>query len=375
MKLTNIQALRACAALMIVVFHCGIDTTRLAAAAGDAKLFNEQVWWEGIPIFFTISGFIMVVTSAQTFGSLSAALDFMRRRIVRIVPLYWLVTTVALATVLVAPKLLAQAAPDNHLYIAASYLFWPCMRLNGDVRPLAAMGWTLNLEMFFYVVFAGCLLFRRGLGILLLFASLGLLVAARVSGLLQGVALNFWGDPIVLGFLSGAAVGVAFNNGWRLSGLAAATLAAIGFAVIFLGWIPGGAQSAFWRPAAEAVNSALILTAVALGPQIDDKWRLWRGALRCGDASYSLYLVNPFFLEPLYLLWLKGPLAKLPLWMFIPVGIAVSVLAALATYQCFERPVTRWLNRKKIPNLASVFGPGSRLRGGSIVPGWMAFSK
>jgi peptidoglycan/LPS O-acetylase OafA/YrhL len=28
------------------------------------------------------------------------------------------------------------------------------MRLTGNVRPLATPGWTLNLEMFFYVIFS-----------------------------------------------------------------------------------------------------------------------------------------------------------------------------------------------------------------------------
>ena len=40
MKLSNIQVLRACAALMLVVYHCGIETARLSVAAGGGSLFN-----------------------------------------------------------------------------------------------------------------------------------------------------------------------------------------------------------------------------------------------------------------------------------------------------------------------------------------------
>ena len=81
MKLPNIQALRACAALMLVVYHCGIETARLSATADGDGLFNVDPWGEGVPIFFAISGFIMVVTAAETFGSRLAAIDFIRRRI------------------------------------------------------------------------------------------------------------------------------------------------------------------------------------------------------------------------------------------------------------------------------------------------------
>ncbi len=346
MKLPNIQILRACAALMIVVYHCGIETERLSAVVGGGKLFDEAAWGSGVPLFFAISGFIMVVTSARAFGSSSAAIDFIRRRLIRIVPLYWLVTTIALAGILLVPSL-SKAPPGDPLYVVASYLFWPYMRLTGDIRPLATPGWTLNLEMLFYVVFAVSLLFRRGVGLSLLFASLGLLVAARVSGLLPGVALNFWGDPIVLGFLFGAAVGIAYVNGLRLSGLSAVMLIAIGFGIMFLSWAPTGAEDSLSLRLAEAAPATLVLIGIALGPQVDASQNIWRFGLAIGNASYSLYLVQEFLLRLLSLSWFKGPLAILPLWTFIPIGVAITVLVALMMYRYFENPVTRWLNGDK----------------------------
>jgi peptidoglycan/LPS O-acetylase OafA/YrhL len=356
MKLSNVQALRACAALMIVVFHCGIETERLSALTGGGKLFREQAWGEGVPIFFAISGFIMVVTSASAFGSFAAAVDFMRRRIIRIVPLYWTVTTMALVALLIAPGLMTKTPPGDHAYIVSSYLFFPYLRLDGEIRPLAAMGWTLNLEMLFYTIFAACLVLRYSRAIIALFATLGLLVAARVAGLLPGTALNFWGDPIVLDFLAGAAVGIAFNSGWRVSGITALALATAGFALIFLCWIPEGEQSELPRRLAEAAPAIIIFVAAALGPQIDDKWKLWRGALAIGDASYSLYLWNPFALMLLYVLWHRAPFTLLPLWTFIPVGIAVAVASSLVSYRYFEKPVTRWLSGRKAARVPAGLG-------------------
>jgi exopolysaccharide production protein ExoZ len=345
-KLANIQILRACAALMIVVYHCGIETGRLAESSGGTRLFDETAWGSGVPLFFAISGFIMVVTSAKTFGSASGAFDFMRRRIFRIVPLYWMVTTVAVAVAVASPHL-SNAPPGDHLYFVASYLFWPYMCLTGYVRPVATPGWTLNLEMMFYVVFAVGLMFRQRVGLLLLFASLGLMVLARVCGLLPGVVLNFWGDPIVLGFLFGAAIGIVFNNGVQLSGLSTIALAVVGFSALFFLPVPPGAEDDVGPRLASAIPSTLILIAFALGPQVNHKSNLWRPALLIGDASYSLYLVHAFLLRSLFFAWAKGPLGKLPLWTFIPIGIAMAVLAALTTYWWFEKPVTRWLNNKK----------------------------
>ncbi len=343
-RLPNVQILRAIAAMMIVVHHCGIETARLAAKSGGGPLFNEEPWGSGVPIFFAISGFIMVVTSAHSFGSPGAAFDFMRRRIIRIVPLYWLVTTVGLGALLAMPSFM-KVLPNDYGYIISSYLFWPAIRLTGDVRPLATPGWTLNLEMFFYVVFAVGLLFPRRVGLPFLFASLGLLVAARVAGLFSGVVLNFWGDPIVLGFLSGAALGVVYNRGFRLSGRAAAALAIVSFAVLWQVDVSGPEDSLFAR-FAFAAPSAFVLAGFALGPQLDERWRFWWPALIVGDASYSLYLVHEFVLRPIYLVWQKVIPDAISLWLFIPLGFGVSLFVALTTYYCFEKPVTRWLNAK-----------------------------
>jgi peptidoglycan/LPS O-acetylase OafA/YrhL len=52
-------------------------------------------------------------------------------------------------------------------------------------------------------------------------------------------------------------------------------------------------------------------------------------------------------LRPLYLAWQKGALETVPLWSFVPVGVAVSLVAALATYYLFEKPVTRWLSGRR----------------------------
>jgi peptidoglycan/LPS O-acetylase OafA/YrhL len=338
---------------MIVVFHCGIESGRLAELSGSEKLYNVDPWGAGTSLFFAISGFIMIVTTAAAFGSPAAALHFMGRRLIRIVPLYWALTTFMLIVVTVAPSLMTKVSGADNMYIVESYLFWPSMRLTGDMRPLATQGWTLNLEMLFYVVFAVALLFSRRTGLAVIFGSLGLLVAARVGGLLPGAVLNFWGHPIVLGFLFGAAIGLFYNRGFRLAGRWAVPLLAVGFGALFLPWRPSGDEADLLPCLGASIPSAVVLAAVALGPQINDRRRLWMPALLVGDASYSLYLLHPFLLRPIYLIWLKGSLGSiLPLWVFVPAGIATALAAAVVTYWYFERPLTRWLNGLRIGHLA-----------------------
>jgi peptidoglycan/LPS O-acetylase OafA/YrhL len=344
-RLSNIQILRACAALMIVIYHCGIETGRLAASSGHDRLFDETPWGLGVPLFFSISGFIMVVTTADMSGSPTVALDFMRRRLIRIVPLYWAVTTVSLLAALILPSLMSKVPPGDNFYVVASYLFWPAMRLGGEIRPLATPGWTLNLEMLFYVLFAVALLLPRRQGMALIFAWLALLVTVRINGWLPGVALNFWGDPIVLGFLSGAAIGILYSRGLRLPKPWAAICLVLGVAALFQHWPPDTAEDGLLKRLADGAPAAFLLTAFALGPQIKGRGRLWFAALLIGDASYSLYLLQEFLLRLLSMAWVKTAAGSFaPLWAYLPIGVIISLIACVVTYRSFEQPVTRWLN-------------------------------
>lgn len=54
-----------------------------------------QIGGAGVDIFFNIFGFIMFHTNRDVFGCAGAAIVFLKPRILRIVPLYWLCTAFA----------------------------------------------------------------------------------------------------------------------------------------------------------------------------------------------------------------------------------------------------------------------------------------
>src|SRR5262245_61954213 len=91
--LTSVQALRALAALLVLVGHTVSNINRAAAATGaPTPAIVHLPGGFGVDLFFAISGFIMVVSSEQLFGLPGAGRTFLERRLVRIVPLYWLAT-------------------------------------------------------------------------------------------------------------------------------------------------------------------------------------------------------------------------------------------------------------------------------------------
>ena len=108
----------------------------------------------GVDIFFVISGFIMVYT---TMDREITPWSFMADRIARIVPAYWAATLGVFFLALVAPSLL-QTSHMQWGELFKSLVFVPFRKANGLVQPVLFVGWTLNYEMFFYLMFAAGLL-------------------------------------------------------------------------------------------------------------------------------------------------------------------------------------------------------------------------
>ena len=347
MRFSNVQILRAVAALMIVVYHCGIEMPEIAAQTGRVWSLDFTSFGAGVPLFFAISGFIMVTTS-RGFGSLTGAADFMRRRIVRIVPLYWAVTTAALCAAIAAPQLFKVSLADTG-YLAGSFLFWPAMRITGEIRPLATPGWTLNLEMMFYAVFAVSMLLPRRAGLAATFAVLGALVLARLAGLLAGVPAMFWSDPIILGFLAGMALALLRESGLALTAREAGMTTALGALMLFHPRMTGLEETDLLPRVLDAIPCAIVLAGATLGPQIGEKTLLARLLVPIGDASYSLYLTHEFLLRAMRMAWTKLLGAAAPVSLYLPAGIIAATVLALLVYSCFERPVTRRLSRPWFP--------------------------
>ena len=135
-RVQTIQALRAVAALLVVVYH--------AFDMWDLRIGPGLSWTNGaagVDIFFVVSGFVMVVSSQRLLSQPRGWLTFMRHRIVRIVPLYWLLTTLKLALVVFFADLALRSNLDLD-YVVRSYLFLPVVDSAGHFRPLLSVGWT-----------------------------------------------------------------------------------------------------------------------------------------------------------------------------------------------------------------------------------------
>lgn len=280
-KFLTIQYLRGLAAMFVLASHA------LLYPLVEHNRDFGRLGWLGVILFFVISGFIMVAVTGE---GRFAPLEFLRRRFIRVVPMYWTATLVAAALAYFAPHLFKTTVYDG-TQLLLSLLFIPFHNaVSGGIHPLYKLGWTLNYEMFFYLCFALLAFLGVGARVIWLTLAFATLVVLGVIFEPQSAIPQFYTSYMPLAFCAGAWLGLATLRGKvgtmpqkliyvaMVIGLAALVE---GFAwghevvedgVAFIGFV--------------IFASALVLLAVRLEPVLP------RVALleRIGDASYSIYL-------------------------------------------------------------------------------------
>jgi exopolysaccharide production protein ExoZ len=366
MKLVPIQVLRAAAALAVAMLHAQYEAGLLAATSGRPfRPFDLLPWEAGVDVFFVISGFVMVFASRRMFGRGWGGPEpvmrvFLARRIARVVPLYWLATTLYLGLALASPGIVNVAPSPG--FVVASYAFWPAARPDGLVQPLYSLGWTLNFEMFFYLLFALALPWPRRTAVLVVTMAQAVLVAV-VAARGAPLPLSFWGDPIVLEFVLGMALGLARTEGLLLGPSARLALGALGLVLFAL--VEAGFGSALPRALVFGLPAGCLVAACGLGREhaLAEETRLTRIAAIVGDASYALYLTHPFVVRGLRRLI---ELANLDIavgpWPFVALALVAALAASIGVHLLIERPVTATTRRLLEPRSSRAEPRGSPAR-------------
>jgi len=299
----------------------------------------------GVDIFFAISGFIMVVTTAPSWGAHGAGAAFMERRLIRLVPLYWLATCMRLGLLLVFPGLVRHT--KLHLWhTIASFLFIPAWNFAHIPSPVLPVGWTLSYELLFYILFATALIFscrpiRWATGLLLLAVGIGYFRTPAWGA--APVVLN----SVLIEFIFGMAIGYATLRGIRLSKSTAAPVFLVALAVLVSTDIARAGSPP--RVLLWGIPAAIILLAsVSVEEQVARPLAGLPNTL--GDASYAIYLFHIFALEAMWVAFDKFHLTPhIGDITAIVCGTAVSALLGVATHFYVEKPMME-LIRSKIPS-------------------------
>ncbi len=335
--LNGIQSLRAFAAYAVVAYHVfeGLH-------AVNPETFPRFVLGQaGVDLFFVISGFIMVhITRAAS----ETPVGFMSKRIARIVPLYWVVTAATVAAAVFAPWAFPaiNLAPES---IAASFFFVPHPNTVGTPVPVHVVGWTLNFEMMFYLLFAVSMMISSRWRVPIVIALIA--IGGAVARLFEGPIAEFYGYYVAFNFAYGCIIAVAINSSivrkitrnvvmWPFA------LAAVAYLVLL---VPDISNFSPYRALYYGLPATvLVFACVAQDLHRTPVRKTWLNHL--GDTSYSAYLLHPLVITAFVGVIdrtigfdLTGGL------IFFAGTMIVTAIVAAASFVWIERPSNHLLRR------------------------------
>ena len=283
MKLNNLQILRGISALLVCFYHFRESINFDHLKLGEILFSKGSI---GVPIFFVISGFIMTFTTKNLLFSKErsikkSVISFYKKRVIRIVPLYYLLT---LGWMIIGGTFFTYFSGDLLDRFIHSILFLP----QKDTFPVLYLGWSLNYEMFFYLIFGISLLFKENR----YFFIIGFFILSYLIGLFFKFENAFYKmatDFLNFYFISGIILALLLHK-FTLSRKAALSLCTGGILLF---------SFYFFRQNIEIGEfvSLIIITFFVLSFLIlDFNFQLKgnRFFVFLGDISYSLYLSHPF---------------------------------------------------------------------------------
>ncbi|WP_370556405.1 acyltransferase [Edwardsiella tarda] len=351
-KLTSLQVVRGVAALLVVFFHYRFflkDNGAMTPAFWD-KLLSPGII--GVNIFFVLSGFIMVCSANKYPKGIESFKLFVKNRVIRIVPLYYFGLLVAF---LLGGAMSTFHYPQKVENLISSLTFTV---YDNNISPhyiddggMYNVRWTLNYEMYFYFVFAVCLLFKFRLAFLLAwFISLTQLIPALIGFTptlsISGYSFNhatygFLTNPIALEFVIGVIFGLLYLKVKR--GLREYSFLKYGFypaSVFLVALIYMGGISPLDILASAIIG--FIILSLALYKRVTSKIAITFAYI--GDISYSLYLLH----NPIGSAIFKRADGINHPYFWFGITVLASIVVSHFTYKYIEVALTRFLKSKLV---------------------------
>lgn len=319
-RIESIEVLRFVAALLVVFVH--------------VPTIGQGRFGFGVDIFFVISGYVMMLSTARSTDR------FFLKRVIRVVPTYWIFTLMTFGIAIALPGVLANTSGDlSHLL--KSLFFIPFEKNAGGFYPILHVGWTLNYEMFFYALFAISLLFTHRFRAELTTALI--VTVMLVTHQMPETVAGFYSELIIVEFVFGMIVYKIVN------GDDVKPMILIGF----LAYLPllvfdaAGSGSELrklggdeFRGYLRGIPAALIVFATI---HLLAGRKLPRLLTLLGGASYALYLSHIFVIGVIWKLFVDRNTGEVALVFWSIVAVVASIAFSVVFFALVEKPLSTLL--------------------------------
>jgi exopolysaccharide production protein ExoZ len=340
-KLSLIQGLRGVASLLVVLFHTSEQFKEKFNQNFLLNVFNFG--FSGVDIFFVLSGFIIMYAHKTQIGDFKKIIPFLRKRLIRIYPIYWLLVS----GLLIVTTFLTGISNFNinSSNILKTYLLLP------NHFMVIGVTWSLSNELFFYAAFICAFLFKNKLVFRSICLAYVLIVfwynIFNVSVNAQQNWLSCVLAPQNIEFLFGILVALIYkkvNIGWSkifiISGIILFLSSSFLYALPSFNMFGFNRVVFFGLPSlclllgCTSLENTMVLTPIKLITSL-------------GDASYTLYLIHlpliAFGLRIIKSFAINNTIFS----QLISLGlVAFIVILSIYIYRFLERPLMQLLSSK-----------------------------
>lgn len=298
----------------------------------------------GVDIFFVLSGFIMTYTVKKSLNNSANFSTFLKRRFVRIFPIYWIIISGFLLLQILLPSFYPNKFPFSVSELLSTYFLLPGHTMVNGVS------WTLSYELFFYFLFSLAFLIKNkqtlwALSILYIIAII-VLPLLQVNTQTGNRWINLIAYSMNIEFFMGIATALLIP---KLDAKFARPLLAAGV-VLFLASaisinysgsiLPG----AFNRVLIFGFPSRLILTGI-VRYELSNYYNVHNIFVLLGEASYSLYLIHlPFVVAFITILSRYKPFNFVSGHLLFLFSIIIVSAVSIFFYKLVEKPIIFKLN-------------------------------
>jgi peptidoglycan/LPS O-acetylase OafA/YrhL len=321
MRHQNIELFRFLAALGVVYFHA-VGALRAGRFSDIGSNPFTELGAAGVDIFFVISGFVIFRSATRKNRT---PIEFARDRLIRLVPAYWILTVIHLVILASVAILRGTEVPFDFSWTIQS-LFFVSQPL-GNNLPLISQGWSLEIEMLFYLLVAVGLIIKNPIANIVFPATA--LVSLVGFGLLPDLALEF---------IFGGILGFLYTR-IKFPTLIAIGAGVIGIVLFVAPVILGAVDAPRW--VTWGIPSVLVVFSAIKLPQLN-----WKILPTLGAASYPVYLLHMMVINivsPVFSMFGTST----PMF-FVALGscLILSQVLGIVFDKLVDKPISRFLKAR-----------------------------